>query len=148
MTELQEIFKVKQIFEKFDWFECVDIVDNNFIVYVNRMGTEVFNKVPDYINKRKVLIHFYASKMANKNVYTTSSYDEFNKNLEIQQFVKKNIHTYGKTVVGYVFYEIYNSNIEKTNSVKYPHLHEEITILCNKHGYLSLFKELELQGVL
>lgn len=147
MTEMQEIFKIKQIFEKFDWFECVDIKDNKVIIYVNRMGSEVFNKVPDYFNSKQVLVHFFSSRMSDKNNYMTHSFDAFNKQLEIQEFIKKNVFIYGKTVFGYVFYEIYNSNIENKNSIKYPHLHEEITNLCNKHGFFSVFKELETQAI-
>jgi len=148
MNEIQEILKFKEILENFEWFEMIDIVDGNFIVYTNKMGLDVFNKIPDMFNNKKVLVHYFASKMCHANNYTkVFDYEDFMNVVEIQQFVTTNLKIYGRTVVGCMFYEVYNPNLEAKVKNKYPHLYIEFENMFAKHGYNSLFKELEKQGI-
>jgi len=148
MNEMEQIFKIKQVFEHFDWFEMLDIVDNKIIFYVNYMSKKVFDVIPDSINSKQVLVHFYCSKMADKNFYTkVYNYEDFVRDSDIQDFISDNMKIYGRTVLGCMFYEVYNPNSGTSLKTKYPHLHTETTNICEKYGYMSVLKELEKQNV-
>lgn len=149
MTEEQERFKIKQMFENCSWFENVDIIDNRVYVYVNKMNSEIFGQVPDKINNKQVLVHFYSSKMCNKNSYTkVYDYEDFERNFEISKFFSEYSELYGKTVLGAMFYSIYNQSFSSEMDKKYPHLHTELSNLYNKYGYRLLLDELERQNII
>lgn len=149
MTEEQERFKIKQMFENCSWFENVDIIDNRIFIYVNKMNSSIINSIPDKIGTKQVLLHFYCSKMSDKNSYTkVYDYEEFETNFEISDFISRYSKLYGKTVLGSMFYSIYNQSFTTELDKKYPHLHTELTNLYNKHGYRLLLNELEKQNII
>lgn len=149
MLELEEMLKVRQIFENCDWFESVAIKPDQIIIYSNRMGEDVFNQIPDKINNKNVKLHFYASKICNPSMYVkTYSYENFTRDYSLFKFVKDNTDIYGRTIMASMFFEVHDGVNSVTNlKIKYPHLYVEMQNYYEEFGYIALSRELAPYGI-
>lgn len=148
--DFANITRIKKMFEDFDWFENLDFKNNKYIVYVNKMNKEVLSLVPDKIDGKNTLLHFYSSKMCSPNMYYKYyDVDEFYEEQKLIEFVSNNIKTYGKTVFAGMFYEIHDGENSITNlKIKYPHLSIEMERYYTDYGFEKISEELKNYGII
>lgn len=149
MSNLKEISMIKDIYDHFDWFKSVNVLDDKIIIYVDFMNQDVFNKIPDTFNGKNVKIHFYQSRMCSSDMYIKNyNFDSLSKDFELFEFVQSNTKIYGRRVMASMFYEVHDGDNSTTNlKIKYPHLYIEMERFYNQHGYLNLARELAPYGI-
>lgn len=146
---LLEISKIKEMYEKCDWFETASIKDETIYIYVNKMTGAILESIPDKINKKNVKVHFYQSRTCCPTMYLkTYTFENFERDFKLSKFVEENTKTYGARIMATMFYEIHDGENSLTSlKIKYPHLHIEMTNYYEEYGYLALSREMGPYGI-
>ena len=138
----QNTSSLSALLPKEDWFSCVELENNRFIVYVHYMNLQVFDKIPKYYQDKQVLVHFEASRSKNYNYTEVSEEDSLNYLNETLDNLETN---YDSNVLEHIFYEVHDKQNAITNlSSKYPEAREILDNLYKKYGFDMIYNYLEL----
>jgi len=124
--------------KNYDWFASLEESNNRFIVYVHRMGTDISNLIPRFVNDKQVLVHFACFKDLTKEKYVKSmtlgsSFAAFVEKQEAKSELSKMERIYSINDIEDIFYEIVDQD-DSVSSVsrEFPILREKIERVYTK----------------
>lgn len=161
----EAITELIKVCKDYDWFYDVDSKQDKLIVYVTKMGMDVFKAVPDTINNKQVLIHYAGSKTAQLSDFVNSNipipltkslpeieelseeYVVMEQEEDFQVLVEELLRLEkicGKNVLQSLFFEIHDGDDAITNlSDKFPVAYISMKKLYDKYGYDVLYDAIQ-----
>jgi hypothetical protein len=150
LTSLNELCRGKE------WF--YDAVPDEFgriVVYVNQIGPDVTQYVPDSIDGRQVLVHFASSYLAKKDKFINNlsspavvdDPEDEEDNTPIGVLINKLDKLEkicGSNILQDIFYEVHDGKNSVTNlSIKYPEIRKSLEELYEVFGFDVIYEELD-----
>lgn len=131
---------LKEQLSNFEWFNSLSTdIFGRFVVYVNKMNSEVFSNVPDVVDGKQTLCHFYPK-----------SYNSMAENIPYQlhqdQLVSswcKLVEQSSEQIVKDLFFEVHDGDDSITNfSQKYPDVFLKVKELYDLYGFDVIHNEM------
>lgn len=158
-----------EMFQTYDWFHSVGVDSSKrYVVYVHRMGLDVWAAVPDKFQGVQLLCHFAGSKTSTPNQYVStpsitvqanpivpivsvedeaeelpSSFLEADLS-ELCQELDRLEKQCGSNCLQDIFYEVHDGINAVTNlSAKYPDVRSALEKLYEEYGFDVIYEELD-----
>lgn len=172
METNQSLIELAILFKDKKWFCDIELDDyNRYIIYNNYMNSEVLTSVPDKLNGKQVLLHFFSSKVAKReNFINNASHIPFKKietnskleiiDDEIEELSSDHLENdlddllmeldrlhaiCDNNTIQNIFFELHDGKNAITNlSVKYPKVRDSLKLLYEEYGFDIIHDEIVL----
>lgn len=164
----EDLKLLTETYQNYDWFHSVGVDSSKrYVIYVTRMGLDVWAAVPDKFQGVQVLCHFAGSKTSNPNQYVSpgvvvqanpvvtlvsvedeveelpSSFLEADLS-ELCRELDRLEKQCGSNCLQDIFYEVHDGENAVTNlSAKYPDVRKGLEKLYDEYGFDVIYEELD-----
>lgn len=149
MDYSNEIKDLATQFSSKDWYSDIGTDKNDIVIYTKFMNLDTLSSVPDYVNGKRVLIHFAVSKNLNKEKYVEVLSKPIEEEKELDMSVlaaelKELTTKCNANILEDIFYEIKDQKNALTNlSFKYPEIRTRLEVLYDEYGFDIIYELIE-----